>query len=58
MASWPPPVNAASEAPAEAEEDAVESAFAEQEAGDEAATLEPAPESERSRRTDLVALNL
>jgi excinuclease ABC subunit C len=41
-----PPVNAASEAPAEAEEDAVESAFAEQEAVDEAATLESAPESE------------
>ncbi len=41
-----PPVTAASEAPAEAEEDAVESAFAEQEGDEFAATLEPAPEPE------------
>jgi excinuclease ABC subunit C len=41
-----PPVNAASEAPAEAEEDAVESAFADQEGEELGGSLEPAPESD------------
>jgi excinuclease ABC subunit C len=41
-----PPVNAASEAPAEAEEDAVESAFAEEEGEELTGALEPAPESD------------